>query len=174
MGGGPEPLRQVSDDEAHVRGDLMLLVVAAHEADRVPVVVAEHDAFAARQFDRNLLGPVVRIDEVALGIERGHRRRVGYRTHLTSRKRLSAVASTRCAAVGGVCTTLPGLSSICSPPEVKRACPSSVNSSAGLGAVCSASCCPVKIAMLIALNVPPGLSSCVPSFGPWGLRDRMS
>jgi hypothetical protein len=41
-----------------------------------------------------------------------------------------------------------------------------MKSKAGLGAVWSASCCPAGIAMLTALNVPSGLSSCVPSLAP--------
>ena len=54
--------------EARVGRDLVLLPVAAHEADRVPVVRAQLDALAARKLDGDLLRPLDRIHEIAVGV----------------------------------------------------------------------------------------------------------
>jgi hypothetical protein len=59
------------DDEAGIGGDLVFLVILAHEAKGIPVIVVKLDILFLRQLCGDVLVPVGRIDQIALGIALG-------------------------------------------------------------------------------------------------------
>jgi len=53
---------------ADIRGNLMILVIVAHESDDDPVFVVKIDVFLGGQLAGKSFGPTVRLDQVAFFI----------------------------------------------------------------------------------------------------------